>query len=128
MTNVLAAARRVNVLIPAAAATTARTASIDTAGANNAVVLVHLGAEANTNSTNVKVTLEEGDSTSSYATFNSDYVSATLDNTAAVVGSYSVPLVGRKRYLKLTMTPDTTTNGAVVTSAMCEFDDAIRTV
>jgi hypothetical protein len=127
MTNFLAAARRVSVLIPAASATTARSATIDTAGANNAVVCVHVGAEANTNSTNVKVTLEEGDSTSSFATFNSEYVSATLDNTAAAVGTYSVPLAGRKRYLKLTMTPDTTTNGAVVSAAHVDFDDALRT-
>lgn len=128
MTNVLAAARRTSVLIPAAAATTVRTATIDTAGANQAVVMVHLGAEVNTNSTNVRVTLEESDNTSTFTTFNSDYVSATLDNTAAVVGSYPVPLIGRKRYLKLSVVPDTTTNGAVVSGAVCEFDDAIRTV
>ena len=128
MTNVLAASRRVNVLIPAAAATTARTATIDTAAANQAVVVVHLGAEVNTNSTNVRVTLEESDNTSTFTTFNSDYVSATLDNTAAVVGSYAVPLIGRKRYLKLSVVPDTTTNGAVASSAHVSFDDAIRTV
>lgn len=128
MTNVLAAARCVSVLIPAAAATTARTATIDTAAANVAVVRVHLGAEVNTNSTNVRVTLEESDNTSTFSTFNASFSSALLDNTAAVIGSYSVPLVGRKRYLKLSVVPDTTTNGAVVSSAMVEFDDAIRTV
>jgi hypothetical protein len=127
MTNVLAAARRVSVLIPAASATTARTATIDTAAANSATVCVHVGAEANTNSTNVRVTLEESDNTNTFATFSSTFSSALLDNTAAVVGSYSIPLIGRKRYLKLSVVPDTTTNGAVVTSAIVEFDDAIRT-
>lgn len=127
MTKFLAAARAVSVLIPAASATTARTASIDTSGANDCIVLVHVGAEANTNSTNVKVKLEEGDSTSSYATFSSDFNDVVLDNTSAVVGNYSIPLTGRKRYLKLTVTPDTTTNGAVVTSSTVLFDDAIRT-
>ena len=126
MTNVLAAARRVNVLIPAAAATTARTATIDTTQANVAAVVVHLGAELNTNSTNVRVTLEEGDSTSSFSTFSASFTSTTLDNTAAVVGTYSIPLVGRKRYLKLSLVPDTTSNGPVVSSALVEFDDAIR--
>lgn len=127
MTNVLAAARCVSVLIPAASATTARTATIDTTGANVAVVRVHVGAEANTNSTNVRVSLEESDNTSTFSTFSSSFSSALLDNTAAVVGSYSVPLVGRKRYLKLSVVPDTTTNGAVVSGAVVEFDDAIRT-
>jgi hypothetical protein len=126
MTNVLAAARRLSVLIPAAAATTARTASIDTTGANVAVINVHLGAELNANSTNVRVTLEEGDSTASYSTFAANYTSAIVDNTAAVVGSFRVPLIGRKRFLKLSVVPDTTTNGPVLTAATVDFDDAIR--
>lgn len=119
--------RRVNVLIPAAAATTARTATIDCQGAHNAVFCVHLGAEANTNSTNVRVTLAEADTTSGpFVTWDTALSSVLLDNTAAVVGSYNVPLQGRRRILQLTMMPDTTTNGAVVSAATVEFDDQVR--
>ena len=103
-------------LTPLAAATTERTASLDCQGANYATIRVQIGVEANTNSTNVALTLAEGDTTNSYATFNAA-ANRTVDNTAATIATTHVDLEGRKRYLKLTMTPDTTTNGAVVSAA-----------
>jgi hypothetical protein len=103
-------------LTPLAAATTARTASLDCAGANYATVRVQIGVEANTNSTNVAITLAEGDDTNTYTTFNAS-ANRTVDNTAATIATTHIDLEGRKRYLKLTMTPDTTTNGAVVSAA-----------
>lgn len=108
------------VLAPVTAATTARTSSaIDTAGCDYATIEVITSAEVNTDSTNVLVSLREADvdSATNYATFNSVY-QFTLDNTAAAVGVLNVDLKGRKRYLKVTVTPDTTTNGAVITSAV----------
>ena len=98
---------------PTAAATTARTASLDCAGANYATIRVLLGAEVNTNSTNVILSLGETDDTNvAYTTFNAAS-NRTVDNTAATVATTHIDLEGRKRYLKITATPDTTTNGAV---------------
>ena len=98
---------------PTAAATTVRTALLDVADANYATLRVNLGVELNTNSTNVAIQLEESDnSTSGFATFNAD-ANRTVDNTAATIATTHVDLEGRKRYLKITVTPDTTTNGPV---------------
>jgi len=106
-------------LAPVTAATTARTANLDTAGADYATIEVILGAEANTNSTNVVLALSESDDTvaTNFATFNSVFA-RTVDNTAGVVAVNHVDLKGRKRYLRLTVTPDTTTNGAVISGAI----------
>ena len=113
---------RASVLAPITAATTARTAAIDTQGADYATVVVHVGAEANTNSTNVALNLRESDTNAAtaFATFNSSY-SVTADNTAATVQVFNVDLKGRKRYLQIVVTPDTTTNGAVITSCISEL-------
>ena len=98
---------------PTAAATTVCTALLDTADANYATIRVQLGVELNTNSTNVAIQLEESDnSTASFATFNAD-ANRTVDNTAATIATTHVDLEGRKRYIKVTVTPDTTTNGPV---------------
>jgi len=102
-----------------AAATTVRTANLDTAGADYATIMVSASAEVNTNSTNVAVALLESDDTeaSNFATFNSAY-NFTLDNTAAAGRALHVSLKGRKRYLRLRVTPDTqSTNGPVIVSA-----------
>ena len=109
------------------AATTARTANLDTQGANYASIAIALGAELNTNSTNVVVQLSESDTTvvTTFATFNASY-NQTVDNTAATVTAYHVDLKGRKRYLRLTLTPDTTTNGPVVSSAIGILDPNLR--
>lgn len=50
-------------LAPVAAATTARTANLDLLGVDYATVVVGLGAELNTNSTNVAIQFSESDDT-----------------------------------------------------------------
>ena len=114
-------------LDPAAAATTARTANLDCQGAHNATILVTLGAELNTNSTNVAIQLSESDTTvaTTFATFSADF-NRTVDNTGAVVAVNHLDLKGRKRYIRLTVTPDTTTNGAVLSSAVGVLDKGFR--
>lgn len=114
-------------LAPSAAATAVRTANLDTAGAHAATVLVHLGAELNTNSTNVAIQLSESDDqvATNFATFNADF-NRTVDNTSAVVAVNHLDLRGRKRYIRLTVTPDTTTNGVVLSSAVAILDKEIR--
>lgn len=114
-------------LVPTTAATTARTANLDCQGAHNATILVTLGAEANTNSTNVAIQLSESDTTvvTTFATFNASF-NRTVDNTGAVVAVNHLDLKGRKRYVRLTVTPDTSTNGAVLTSAVAALDKGFR--
>lgn len=99
---------------PTAAATTARTANLDCQGANYATIRVMLGAEVNTNATNVVLSLSESDDTvvSNFATFNASS-NRTVDNTTATIATTHVDLEGRKRWLRMSTTPDTTTNGAV---------------
>lgn len=106
-------------LAPITAATTARTANLDCSGANAARITVALSAEANTNSTNVVIQLSESDDTvaTNFATFNASF-NRTVDNTAATVATNILDLEGRKRYIRLAVTPDTTTNGAVISSAV----------
>lgn len=105
---------------PSAAATTVRTANLDIAGADYATITVHASAEVNTNSTNVAIALLESDDstdTTTFATFNTTY-NFTLDNTAAAGAALHVDTNGRKRFLRLRVTPDThTTNGPVIIGA-----------
>lgn len=114
-------------LAPAAAATTARTANVDLQGVHNVAILVSLGAELNTNSTNVAIQLSESDTTvaTTFATFDASF-NRTVDNTGAVVAVNHLDCSARKRYVRLTVTPDTTTNGAVLTSAYVVLDKEIR--
>jgi hypothetical protein len=128
MKNLQSAKRNV-MLAPITAATTQRTANLDCAGADYATIEIVLGAEANTNSTNVPVRLLESDSTTAttFATFDSNF-NRTLDNTAALVAAYNVDLKGRKRYLRIELTPDTTTNGAVLSTVIGSLDLEIENV
>lgn len=114
-------------LAPVAGATTVRTANLDLSGVHYATIAVSLGAEANTNSTNVALQLSESDDTvvTNFATFDANF-NRTVDNTSAVVAVNHLEANGRKRYVRLTVTPDTTTNGAVISSAVVVLDKAIR--
>ena len=121
------------VLAPITAATTARTANLDCQGVEYATFSITVGAGANTNTTGVAVTLQESDDTtaSNFATFNSTY-SLTIDNKSAARNAIlHVDMQGRKRYLRIGLTPDTTTNGAVLSSVVAvtrkEISDASNT-
>lgn len=100
-------------------ATTARTANFDCQDVDYATIVVTTSAEVNTNSTNVVASVLESDDTtaSNFATFSSAH-ERTIDNAAAAVGAFHVDMRGRKRYLRVSLTPDTTTNGAVIVSAV----------
>jgi hypothetical protein len=109
------------------AATNALTANLDCQDANYATIRVLLSAEANTNSSNVAIQISESDDevATNFATFNANF-NRTVDNTAAAVATSHIDLEGRKRYLRITVTPDTTTNGAVGISAMGTLYKAVR--
>lgn len=106
-------------IAPTTAATTVRTANLDISDANYVCIRLQVSAELNTNSTNVGVRLLESDDTtaSNFATFNATY-NFTLDNTSSAVAPLYVDTEGRKRYLRLEVTPDTTTNGTVIVGAL----------
>lgn len=114
-------------LAPLAAATAARSANLDTQGAKYATIEVVLGAQLNTNAVAPLIQISESDTTvaTTFATFNSSFVTSQA-NAAATVGVYHIDLKGRKRYLRLTLTPDTTTNGAVISSAVGILDKELR--
>jgi hypothetical protein len=120
--------KRTVVLAPVTAATTARTATLDCAGAEYATFEVVLGAQANTNATAPTVTIRESDTNvaTTFATFNTSLNTVSQANVAGTVGAYHVDLKGRKRYLQVTVTPDTTTNGAVISSVVGITDLQIR--
>ena len=107
-------------LAPITAATTARTSSnLDLAGVNYATIRLVVSAEASTDSTNVTMSLEESDSTdaSAFATFNATF-NRTVDNTAGTVATSHIDAEGRKRYIRVLVTPDTTASTGAIISAV----------
>ena len=116
-------------LYPTTAATTARTANLDTQGADYAQIEILLGGAANTNATGVVLALSESDDTvvTNFATFNSSFArTVAAGNTTGFVVVNNVDMKGRKRYLRLTLTPDTTTNGAIITGAVALLNKEIK--
>ena len=109
-------------LAPQASATTARTAAIDTSGVGHSVLLlIPVTAEANTNSTNVIIDVLHSDDT--VVTNHVSLGTNLLDNAAAIVQPIHVNMIGKKRYLRVTATPDTTTNGAVLVGGVIVVKD-----
>lgn len=96
---------------PVASATNAITASIDVSGASSVTIIVPVSIEANTNSTNVILDVLASDDT--VVTNHVSLGTTLIDNTAAHVGVYNVANL-RKRWIRVTATPDTSTNGAVI--------------
>lgn len=115
------------VVAPQASATTARAGNLDCQGADYATFLVSVTAEANTNSTGVVLSVLESDDTetTNFATFSTNHA-VTIDNTAAVVHKACVDMKGRKRYLRVVATPDTTTNGAVLCSISALLNKEVK--
>jgi hypothetical protein len=115
------------VLAPDASSTAARTANLDCKGADYATFLVSVSAEVNTNSTNVVLSLLESDDTvaTNFATFSTNHA-VTIDNASATVHKACVDLKARKRYLRVSLTPDTTTNGAVLVSCVGCLDKEVK--
>jgi len=105
-------------LAATAAATAVRTANLDLLGVDYATVVVGFGAELNTNSTNVAIQFSESDDTvaTNFATFDSS-ANYTVDNTAATIAVTHLDPRSRKRYVRLTVTPATTTNDVVISYA-----------
>lgn len=97
-----------------------RTANLDTAGAGYATIRMAFASEINTNAIGPALVLRESDDTvvTNFATFNSDFSRTAEDITAAKQVVFKVDLRGRKRYLRLSVTTETTTNDNVTMGAI----------
>lgn len=95
------------------------TANWDTNGEGSyAQLRICLASEINTNAVGPTISLLESDDTvvSNFATIVADR--ATEDITNAKFVTYHVDLRGRKRYLRLSVSTDTTTNDDVTVAAV----------
>jgi hypothetical protein len=127
MTKKMQAHVRTVLLAPVTAATSARSAAFDTRGGKYAAIEILLGASVNTNSTNLTVQLAESDnSTTGFVTFNSSFNATQNPTTNGNVGILFVDLKARRRYLRLTLSPDTTTNGTLITGAIGILDPEFK--
>jgi len=94
-------------------------AALDTIGADYASIRITLASEANTNATGPTISLLQSDDTvvTNHATITADR--AAEDITAAKVLTYHVDLRGKKRYLRLTVTPPSgSTNNNITAGAL----------
>lgn len=115
--------QHVQALGPQASATTARTAALDTStyGADYVKLIIPISAEANTNATGVTLAVLHSDDT--VVTNHVSLGTALIDNAAAICAVVDVNLNGKKKNLRVTVTPDTTTNGAVLVGGIVAVID-----
>ena len=117
---IYAQATKKDVLIAAQAMTNSATvtANLDTIGAGYASIDINFGAELNANGVGPTLSLLECDATSvasNFATITSDLDTVTL--TAEKLVRYEVDLRGRLRFLRLSVSTDTTTNDDITFAA-----------
>jgi len=94
------------------------TANLDCIDADYATIRISFASEINTNAVGPTISLLESDDTvaTNFATITADRTSETIVAAKGVV--YHVDLRGRKRYLRLSVTTDTTTNDNVTLAAI----------
>lgn len=97
------------------ASTNVSTANLDTLGADYAAIVIDLSAELNTNGTGPTISLLESDDTvaTNFATFDANFERADEDVTSAKTIVYKVDTRARKRYLRISVTPETSTNDPI---------------
>lgn len=92
--------------------------SLDTIGADYAVITMNFAIEPDTNAIGPTITLTESDDTvvTNFATFAGFPTRTAEDLTAAKLMSYNINLIGRKRYLKLDITAESHATGDLITA------------
>lgn len=95
-----------------------RSATLDTLGADYVKIVIPLGIEVNTNGIGPTIVLSEGDTTSSFATWSSSNTLTAHGIETAHQVQFNVDTRARKRYLKLAITSETTTNDHVTAAAI----------
>lgn len=105
-------------LIAPISSTAAASATYDLLGIDYATIRIPFASEVNTSAVTPTISLTEADTSNAtnFATITADR--ATEDITAAKELVYHVDCRSRKRYLKLTITPGTTTNDTAVLAAI----------
>ena len=95
------------------------TANLDVKGADYATIILSFAAEKNTNAVGPALSLLESDDTTAtnFATFDSNFTRATEDLTESKQVVYHVDTRARKRYLRLSVTPATSTNDTLTICA-----------
>lgn len=108
------------------------TASFDTQGFGYAKIYC-LASETGTLGSGTNNKVEEGDTTSSYATFagtiqGTDWTASSATNSTSIPKMvYGIDLRGRKRYLKVTFTgAATATPGPIIVCELSEPGDSIN--
>lgn len=96
-----------------------RTANLDCRGAAYATIRMNFASELNTNAVGPAIAILESDDTTAtnFATFHADMSRTAEDLTAAKQLVFKLDLRARKRYLRLRVTTDTTTNDNVTMGA-----------
>jgi len=99
---------------------TARTANLDTLGADYATIVIPLSSALNTNGVGPALKLSESDDTvaTNFATFNANFNLAAHSIAAAHQVVWHVDTRSRKRFLQFSSTPATATNDDVTLGAM----------
>jgi hypothetical protein len=101
-----------------------RSATIDTLGYDYATILMTTAIEVNTNAIGPTIVLSEGDTTSSFATWSSSGTLTAHGIETAHQVRMDVNCRARKRYLKLLITAETTTNDHVTAAAISILSQA----
>lgn len=111
---------KIGVLLNAAtqSAGATRSANVDCLGADYATIVIPLGIEVNTNGIGPTITLKEGDTTSSFATWSSSFTLTAHGLETAHQVVLHVDTRTRKRYLNLSVVSETTTNDHVTCAAV----------
>ncbi len=106
-----------------AAATATRAATVDTRGFAYASIRVNLSSGANTNAVAAALDLQESDDTvvTNFATITAQTSKAV---TAANSHTFHVDMRGRKRYLRLLLTPATATTDLISVGAVANLSRA----
>jgi hypothetical protein len=95
-----------------------RSATLDCLGADYATISIPMNIEVNTNAIGPTIVLSEGDTTSSFATWSSSCTLTAHGLETAHQVRFDVDMRARKRYLKLLITAETTTNDHVTAAAV----------
>lgn len=95
-----------------------RSAAIDCLGADYCTIALPMNIEVNTNAIGPTIVISEGDTTSSFATWSSSCTLTAHGLETAHQVLFEIDTSTRKRYLKLLITAETTTNDHVTAAAV----------
>lgn len=95
-----------------------RSATLDCLNADYATISIPMAIEVNTNAIGPTIVISEGDTTSSFATWSSSCTLTAHGLETAHQVRVNVDTRARKRYLKLAITSETTTNDHVTSAAI----------